>query len=158
MPHSCTAQINLYGHACCNITFNDKQFSTCILVIYFCSVWCRGGTGSLGREAWYLNICPGTYLSFHSWGRGGNWSFRSSTPSLSGRHDNWLGVTLLVGGICALTFRNEFCNAWNWLDGVANSQYDWKVECPQTYSVSALNYMYNVMYNRAKVILCACTL
>ena len=99
MPHSCTVQINLYGHACCNITFNDKQFSTCILVIYFCSVWCRGGTGSLGREAWYLNICPGTYLSFHSWGRGGNWSFTSSTPSLSVMSDNWLVVVLLVSGI-----------------------------------------------------------
>ena len=89
---------------------NNMIIITFILVIYFSKVCCRDGTGSLGREAWYLNICPGTYLSFHSWGRGGNWSFTSSspTPTLSDLPGNWLGVTLLVGGM-RTTFKNEFC-------------------------------------------------
>ena len=92
---------------------NWTYIHTWILVMYFCSVCCRGGTGSLGREAWYLYICPGTYLPSHSWGRGGNWSFVTTSPPpppLSDAADSWCGHTLLVHvGAIGRCLKYEFC-------------------------------------------------
>ena len=50
------------------------EYHTSTLVMYFCKVCWRGGTGSLGRDAWFRYICPGLYFSFHSGGSWGNWT------------------------------------------------------------------------------------
>ena len=61
-------------------TITLSELHTCTLVIYFCRVCCRGGTGSFGSDAWLRYICPGLNLSSHSGGSRGNCNLLSPCP------------------------------------------------------------------------------
>lgn len=56
---------------------------TWIPLVYFFRVCSKGGTGSLGRESWYMYICPLTYFPSSCFGSCGIGIFRSGLPPAS---------------------------------------------------------------------------